>query len=147
MFFTDEPMKMKLILSLICIVPLLVACKSSNFTPKTYKGAQLVIGSSGGVTGMMKEYILLDNSQLFLSKGLKGEWKPVKNLKKSQTKEIFKKAEELGLGTLKFKHPGNMTYYFILKHPPRSNETKWGESGIVPPEGITAFYNYLLSLF
>ncbi|MCX6268570.1 MAG: hypothetical protein NTW16_14635 [Bacteroidetes bacterium] len=138
---------MKLFLSLLCMTPFLFACKSTHFTPKTYKGDQLVAGSSGGVTGMMKEYVLLDNGQLFLSKGIKGEWKPLKSLKKSQTKEIFNKAEELGLGTLRFNHPGNMTYYFILKRPPRSNETKWGESGILPPEGIPAFYHYLISLF
>jgi hypothetical protein len=138
---------MKLILTTLCILPLFFACKSTHFTPKNYKGPQLVIGSSGGVTGMMKEYILLDNGQVFLSKGLSGEWKEIKKLKKSDTREIFDKASELGLGTVKFKHPGNLTYYFILKQPPRSNEIKWGESGISPPDGISTFYDYLTSLF
>ena len=138
---------MKLILTTLCLLPLLVACKSTHFTPKNYKGHQLVAGSSGGVTGMMKEYVLLSNGQLFLSKGLNGEWKELSKLKKSKINEIFKKAAELGLGTLKFKHPGNMTYYLILKQPPHSNEIKWGESGILPPEGISAFYDYLISVF
>jgi hypothetical protein len=142
-----KDMKLKLILCLLCILPLLFSCKPTHFTPKTYKGDQIVVGNSGGITGMMKEYVLFGNSQVFLSKGLKGEWKEVKKLKKSQTKKIFRTAEELGLSTLRFKHPGNLTYYLILKKPPRSNEIKWGESGIVPPEGIDAFYKYLISLF
>jgi hypothetical protein len=106
---------MKLMMITLCLLPLLFACKSTHFTPKNYKGQQIVIGSSGGVTGMMKEYTLLDNSQLFLSKGIKGEWKELEKLKKPKTKSIFNKAAELGLGTMKFKHPGNMTYYLILK--------------------------------
>ena len=96
---------------------------------------------------MMKEYILLDNGQLFLSKGIKGDWREVKTLKKSTTKNIFKKAGTLELGELKFKHPGNMSYYLIYKQPPRSNEIKWGETGITPPDGIREFYDYLLSIF
>ncbi|MCX6306231.1 MAG: hypothetical protein NT040_14805 [Bacteroidetes bacterium] len=138
---------MKLTLAVLCLLPLFLACKSPHFTPKTYKKNQIIIGSSGGVTGMMKEYVLLDNGQLFLSKGLSGEWRELKSLKKSQTRAIFNKAEELDLGTLKFKHPGNLSYYLILKQPPRSNEVKWGETGVSPPEGITLFYEYLITLF
>jgi hypothetical protein len=138
---------MKLYLTILCILPVLFSCKPTQFTPKNHKGDQLLVGSSGGVTGMLKEFVLLDNGQLFVSNGLKGEWKEVRKLKKSKTKEIFEKATALGLGTLKFKHPGNMTYYLLLKQPPRSNEIKWGESGVEPPDGISAFYEYLIALF
>ncbi len=138
---------MKHFLTTFCMLLSIFACKSAHFTPKNFKGDQLSIGSSGGVTGMMKEYVLLKNGKLFLSNGITGDWKEVKILKKSTTREIFTKAEELGISTLKFKHPGNMTYYLILKQPERSNEIKWGESGIAPPEGIPAFYDYLISLF
>ena len=96
---------------------------------------------------MLKEYVLLDNGQLFLSKGLNGEWKELAKLKKSKSKEIFNKADEVKIGTLKFNHPGNMSYYLILKEPPRSNEVKWGETGVTLPDGISAFYDYLLTVF
>lgn len=138
---------MKKIIPFLCILPLLIACKSTHFTPKNYNGSQIVAGSSGGVTGMMKEYTLLDNGQLFLSSGISGEWKELRKLKKPAAKEIFKKATDLGLSDMRFRHPGNMTYYLILKQPPRSNEIKWGESGISPPEGVSNFYDYLLSQF
>ena len=98
--FLTSTIPMKLILTVLFFLPLLFSCKQAQFTPKNYKGYQLVAGTSGGVTGMMKEYVLLGNGQLFLSKGLKGEWKEVRKLKKSKTKDIFNKAEELGLGTL-----------------------------------------------
>jgi hypothetical protein len=138
---------MRVIVYILCLLPFLYSCHSTYYTPKTHKGRQLSVGSSGGVTGMMKEFVLLDNGQLFLSKGIQGEWKELRSLKRSQTKDIFSKVEDLGLGTLKFSHPGNMTYYFILKVPPRSNEIKWGETGVSTPEGIDEFYDYLISIF
>ncbi len=138
---------MLFVLSAVLLALFLHSCKSTHYTPKTFKGAQLVAGSSGGVTGMMKEYTLLANGQLFLSKGIAGEWREKKVLKKSTTRSIFKKAESLALGELRFKHPGNMTYYLIFKQPPRSNEIKWGEAGTTPPEGVSEFYDYLLSVY
>ncbi|MFZ4521201.1 MAG: hypothetical protein ACOYNC_05820 [Bacteroidales bacterium] len=138
---------MRLILTILCLSSLFIACKPAQYTPKNYKGDQLVIGTSGGVTGMMKEYVLLDNGQLFLSKGISGEWKKLKCLKRPITRDIFAKTVELELGTIKFKHPGNLTYYILLKNPPHTNEIRWGESGIAPPEGVVKFYEYLISLF
>ncbi|MEI7895847.1 MAG: hypothetical protein WCJ26_02330 [bacterium] len=138
---------MKQILALFCLLPLLLSCKPALVTPKNHKGSQIVVGSSGGVSGMLKEYVLLDNGSLFLSKGLKGEWKEIRNLKRSQSKEIFQKAAELGLDTIKFRHPGNMTYYLKFKQPHKSGEITWGESGVPPPQSINAFYQYLISIF
>ena len=138
---------MRLILAILCLSPLFIACKPAQYTPKNYRGDQLVIGTSGGVTGMMKEYVLLDNGQLFLSKGISGEWKKIRSIKRSTTREVFAKSVELELAAIKFRHPGNLTYYIILKNPPHSNEIRWGESGTTPPDGVVKFYEYLVSLF
>ena len=134
-------------LAIFCMLLLFCSCKSIQITPQNHKGSQIVAGSSGGVSGMLKEYVLLDNGYLFLSKGLSGEWKDVRKLRASQSREIFNKAAELGLDTIKFRHPGNLTYYLKIKHPPKSNEIIWGESGISPPENIKLFYQYLISIF
>jgi hypothetical protein len=138
---------MKLIITILCTLTVLFGCKSTHFTPKTYKGEQIIVGSSGGVTGMLNEFILLDNGQLFQSKGLSGQWKEIRIIKRSKTKEIFEKTKELKLNTLKFKHPGNVTYYLSVKNPSKSNEVKWGESGVQPPEGVAGFYEFLIALF
>jgi len=138
---------MKKILTLLIFLPALFACKTTHYTPKTYTGQQITAGTSGGVTGMMKEYVIFDNGQLFVSKGLKGEWKALLKLKKSQTREIFSRAEELDLINVKFNHPGNMTYYLVLKQPSRTSEIKWGESGVTPPEEVLSFYEFLMKKF
>jgi hypothetical protein len=125
----------------------MIGCKATHYTPKTYRKTQIIAGSSGGVTGVMKEYVLLDNGQLFLGKGISGDWRELKKLKHSTTKDIFEKAESLGIRGMKYNHPGNMTYYLILKDPSRTYQVKWGETGVAPPDGIAEFYNYLLSVF
>ncbi len=131
----------------MCILPFFYSCTPTRFTPANYQGHQIAFGSSGGVAGFMKEYNVLDNGQVFLSKGMSGEWKELEKLKKSTTREIFNKSEALGLSTMKFSHPGNMTYHLTVKQPSQSNEIQWGESGITPPDGIAEFYAYLISLF
>jgi hypothetical protein len=131
----------------LCVLMILFSCRSTHYTPKNYKDVQLIAGNSGGVSGMIREYCLLENGQLFQTKGITGEWKELPRLKKSLTRDIFNKVTELGLETTKFSHPGNMTYYLTLKQPSRSNTIKWGESGSPPPEGIKAFYDYLMKIY
>ena len=133
--------------SLILLIIMFTGCKSTHYTPKNYKGDQLVVGTSGGVTGMMKEYVLLDNGKLFLSKGIDGDFREQMPMKRSQVREIFSRAEELNFPAHRFDHPGNLTYYLILKNPSRSYLVKWGESGVTPPEGFNEFYQYLMSHF
>jgi hypothetical protein len=138
---------MKKLLTLLALLPALFACKTTHYTPKTYTGQQITAGTSGGVTGMIKEYVIFDNGQLFVSKGLKEEWKALPKLKRSQTREIFSMAEELDLINVKFNHPGNMTFYLILKQPPSTREIKWGETGMAPPDEVKAFYDFLMKLY
>jgi hypothetical protein len=126
---------------------LIFSCKSTNYNPATYKGDQIVTGSSGGVTGAIREYALFENGQLFVCKGISGDWKALKNVKGSKVRAFFNKAKEIGLDTLHFNHPGNMTYFMIYKSQGQSNEVKWGKSDNPAPRNIQAFYQELISGF
>ncbi len=135
------------IIPFLLILPLLFSCKSTHYTPKNYQAAQLTVGSSGSVTGTFKEFTLLSNGQFFVNKGVTGELKELQKIGTSETHRIFKKVEDLELGTLKFNHPGNISHYLILKKHSKTNVVRWGEPGISPPAGIDEFYKYLLSVF
>jgi len=138
---------MKKLTPLLFLLPAMIACKATHYTPKTYDGQEIKAGTSGGVTGMIKEYVVFDNGQLFVSNGLKEEWKALPKLKRSLTREIFSRAEESDLINVRFNHPGNMTYYLVMKQPPRIREIKWGETGVSPPAEVKAFYDYLMTKF
>ncbi len=131
----------------LCVLMIVFSCKSTHYTPKNYTDIQLIAGTSGGVSGMIREYSLLDNGQLFQTKGITDEWKELPRLKKSLTRDIFTRATDLDLETIKFNHPGNMTYYLTLKRPSRSNTIKWGEPGAPTPEDIKAFYDFLMKIY
>ena len=133
-------------LPVLCFFALFLSCSSSHYTPKTYKASQLTFGSSGGVTGMIREYQLLDNGQLFMSTGVDYELKELPPVAKSETKKLFGTAGELMPDTLKFIHPGNMTYYVILKKKSGTITVKWGESGLRAPKGVKEFYDHAISV-
>ena len=132
-------------ISALLLIFCLFSCKPAHFTPGNYKSAQLKFGSRGGVTGVFKEYTLLENGQLFLSRGVGKELKELSRRDKRKTRRIFRTAGELNLGTLKFSHPGNVTFYLVLKNPKKTNEISWGDPGFPPPPGIKEFYDYLLT--
>ena len=131
-------------LSALLLIFCLFSCKPTHFTPGNYKSAQLKFGSRGGVTGVFKEFTLLENGQLFLSRGVGKEVKELTRRNRGETNRIFRTAAELSLGTLKFSHPGNVTSYLVLKNPKKTNEISWGDPGFPPPAGIKEFYDHLL---
>ena len=128
----------------LIVLSLLISCKSSHYTPTSYHDRQLIIGSGGGVTGAIKEYAVFENGQLFINKGVKGDWRELKSVSGRTVRKIFSKAESLGLDELKFNHPGNMSYYLIYKNGKKSNEVKWGDANNQVPPEIAAFYQELI---
>ncbi|MEI6433618.1 MAG: hypothetical protein WCP32_02155 [Bacteroidota bacterium] len=135
------------ILIFLPIMILLFSCKSTQYTPKNYRETQLIVGSSGGVSGMIREYCLLDNGQIFVSKGIAGDWKALKYVKSSKVRSFVSRSKDLGLDTLHFNHPGNMTYYFVYKSGKRTNEVKWGEADKPIPANIKVFYQEIIQAF
>ncbi|MCX6277633.1 MAG: hypothetical protein NT004_06025 [Bacteroidetes bacterium] len=135
------------ILIILSISILLFSCKSTQYTPKNYRETQLIVGSGGGVSGMIREYCLLDNGQIFVSKGIAGDWKALKYVKSSKVRSFVNRAKDLGLDTIHFNHPGNMTYYFVYKSGKRSNEIKWGQTDKAIPVNINELYKEIIKAF
>ena len=96
---------------------------------------------------MIREYSLMDNGQIFVSKGITGEWKQLRNVKGSKVRGFINRAKDLGLDTLHFNYPGNMTYYFIYKSHKKANEIKWGQGDKPIPADIGSFYQEILNAF
>ena len=126
-------------------LPFLLSCKPAHYTPATYKSTQLRFGSSGAVTGVIREYILFDDGRLFLSRGDGGVARELLKRSSGETRRIFRKTDELGLATMKFSHPGNISFYLVIKTPKKTNIIKWGETGVDPPAGIKEFYAGLIA--
>ena len=77
---------------------------------------QIVIGTGGGFSGAIKEYILLENGYLYQRELPKDTTFQIRVLYRSTAKKYFTKLTQLGLKRRKFDNPGNV-YYYVEKLP------------------------------
>lgn len=123
-------------------------CKTSKpISLESYKGKKLIIGNSGGATGAILTWYILDNGKIYVTKSIQDEPKELKKLPKSTTNSLFEKAQALELSKDEFNHPGNMTYFIEFVSPPApSNKIKWGDNAFNVPEKYLNFYKETLSI-
>lgn len=126
----------------IVLLSLLVSCSTQQEiyvdNPHTLR-----FGSAGGFTNQTTVFKLLSDGQLFKSDGKGQEAVFVKQLKKSQTKKIFKEVYQLGLDTLAYNHPGNMSEFIQLKTKTTDNKIVWPIDSKEVQTEIVAFYKTL----
>lgn len=125
----------------------LTACSATRTTPSGYEGDRLSAGSVGGVSGAIRECLLFRNGQTFLNKGITGDYTPMPDMKSSDVKAFFRRAEEMGLDTLKLSAPGNMTYFLKYVRNGKTNEIRWGGRDVPVPAQVMKLYNDLINHF
>ncbi len=131
-------------LSVLFVIFLCFACKTEKFTPESFTGRQLTFGSGGGFTGQTKEYILLENGQLFLFNSMNKETKELKLLKKNVVKGIFKQVDDMKLEAIDYSKPDNMTNFINLKTGKSEHRIEWGSTDAKAPENIKKLYKTLI---
>jgi hypothetical protein len=117
---------------------ILIVLNSSNCsTQQNFK--EIKFGEGGGFTGIVTEYQIKANGDIFIIKSLEKENKKIKTINKSQLKNIENKISKISKESLSFNHPGNL-YYFI-----ETDQTKivWGDPTFPEPIDIKELYNYL----
>jgi len=106
----------------------------------------LRFGSAGGFTNQTTVYKLLSDGSLSKTDGLTKETTLLKQLRKSQTKKVFKQAYQVGIDTLKLDKPGNISNFIQLKTKSVDNKIIWYKDSDQTPEEITTFYKNLIQL-
>ena len=128
---------------LFLIALVLGSCKAPEYSGEELPDAQLSFGSGGGFTGAKKEYILLENGQLFYKNSLVDTLQEMPAIKSGQARKIFRELSALTLDTVKFNHPGNTYRYICHRRPGTEDRVTWGDlQHQVSPE-IAAFYKKL----
>ncbi|MFK7810509.1 MAG: hypothetical protein AB8F74_22070 [Saprospiraceae bacterium] len=136
------------ILSLSTLLLVLTSCKSTKYaTPSESPDAQITFGSGGGISGLVNDYTLLENGQLFKRSSTDKIFVALKKAKKDAVSQAFKNYNFLGLNTMEVNEPGNM-YYFI-EHKSKEGETKrltWGNGESPHEEKLKLYYSLLSNL-
>lgn len=128
----------------LALVAVFSACKGPRYTPANLPERQLAFGDGGGFAGAYTEYLLLENGQLFVQKGLSGERVELPAAKKSTAKALFKKASVLLTDSTAFNYPGNMYYFLQRKDAGVDVRLTWGAPGYEVNAEVKALYDELI---
>lgn len=127
---------------------LFAACVHARFTLDELPDDQLRFGSGGGFAGAYKEYLLLDNGQVFLFEfgPAKKDTFELQSLTRQETKMVFKELDSLRLQKYDFNYPGNMSYYVRLSDEQTEHSVQWGDPRWTVRPDIAEFHSELKSL-
>lgn len=99
-------------------------------------------GSSGGFTNVNTTYKIFSDGKLWKIREATNDSSLLKQIKKSATKKLFKNAYALGLDTLNYDKPGNMSRFIIFKSKKFSNKIYWEGKN----EVLDDYYKSLIEL-
>lgn len=132
---------------------LLLLCTLFFTNCKTYEAdslpdTQLRFGRGGGFTGMVTEYSLLENGQLFSRTGRpgSGEWQEYGKVKKGEAKALFEYWESHHNLREEVKQPGNMYRFLTMHRDSAAFRQSWGAGGYTPEEAMTTLYENAMKL-
>jgi hypothetical protein len=126
------------------LVVLFFAACAKKFKADSLPTKQLVFGTGGGVAGVEKRFILLENGQLFLQRGMAAPEEQPK-LPKKTAKALYKKLAETEMPR-GLELPIKNTYQFI-ECPVDTTMVRLAWSGSAPeglPPAAAALYEELM---
>lgn len=121
-------------------------CNSTKFTTDNLPETQLYFGNGGGFSGLVNQYLLLENGQLFEKKGGAEHFSELKKARKKQATAIFSQLETISFSKLEIDQPGN-TYRFVhLLAPSIDHKVTWGKPDYQVHAQVDNLYNDLMAL-
>ena len=124
------------------------ACTTTRYQhPNDYPDARLTFGNGGGFSGMVTEYVLLDNGQLLKKLSRQDSFEIIKTIDKRQTKQIFANYDFLNIGDIKYNQPGNVYSFIRYEYQEAKHEILWGNHQYPPEENnLKIFHQTLIGL-
>ena len=125
------------------------SCKSPSPVQRyeNYKGAKLILGSGGGFTGEYKEFIILENGEIFKRSTFNDKLEYLGKLKKNDALQLFENYHHLGLDKKAVNLPGNMNKYIKFVKDGKEHVLQWSydKSKMVDPQ-IEIFYKIAMKM-
>ena len=132
--------------SALLSILLLYACKT--YSPADLPAHRLQFGSGGGFTGMVTEYTLLRNGQLFVRTGRAGagEWEEMSRIKSSEARSLYQRWHDNTLFKERIQQPGNRYYFINMQQDSTEYRQSWGASDYTPDDALKAFFDKAMEL-
>lgn len=134
------------IFTLFLLCTLLFSCKSREFPADTTEQSMIRFGSGGGFTGFYTNYMLMEDGRLFKQADPDKVVVWMQKVSASTRKSCFARVDSLGLKTLDFQQPGNMTYFIDVVEQGTHHEVSWGDGKSRAHPEILRLYEDLMAL-
>jgi hypothetical protein len=132
-------------LLLTAVLALTLASCGTTYTASNLPDKQILFGEGGGFTGNVKEYILLENGQLFTRTTFAGEATELPKVKKKTAESYFLKLEELK--DMSYIKPGNKYTYVQYQVDSSTNyRVVWKDGDENAPESAQMYFEELKGL-
>lgn len=119
-------------------------CKTVSYTsPSESTGEVLYFGQGGGFTGILTEFALLPNGQIFKKTGANADFEILKKVKKSEAKQAFENYKVLNIKNLKTRNPGNVYFYIRHTNKEKTHEIVWGRGKDDVSSSVKTYYKIL----
>jgi hypothetical protein len=121
---------------------LVLACKSTRYTPENLPAKQLRWGTGGGFVGKETAHTLLENGQIF-AQDIMGKTTSAGKTKAKKAIALFKSAEALGLDKMDFQHPANIYSFIELRDGDTVSRIVWGDASYPVSKPVEALFHQL----
>lgn len=120
-----------------------LSCKTTTYTSDNLPEKQLFFGSGGGFTGMVNEYLMLENGQMFKVPS-PGIYEDMDKVKRKKAEAIYQDYKTLGFEDLIFNQPGNVYYFIRMVDGETENYISWSDQRPLPEVKMMEFYELLV---
>lgn len=122
-------------------------CSSPKYTtPTEFPDARITFGSGGGIAGLVTEYVLLENGQLFTKKTTEDNYRILTQVEKNEVEQIFKNYDFLKIDDIAHNHPSNMYQFIEFNHKDKKHRITWGDTNNPVESNVNVFYSILNQL-
>lgn len=127
------------------LIALLASSCGTSYTAANLPSKQILFGEGGGFSGNVKEYVLLENGQLFTRTTFAGEATELPKVKKKTAASYFMKLESLK--EVSYIKPGNMYEYVQYQVDSSTNyRVVWKNGDENAPEDVKMYFEELKAL-
>ncbi len=120
-----------------------MGCKSKKYTMEQVPASQLVFGSGGGFSGIVKEYSLLQNGEIITKMDKSTTYEKVGSINEQVAKGLFSTVTKFTTKKYKLDSPGNMYQFIQLKNEGKDTKFTWSEAVQADPK-LNKVYQLLI---
>lgn len=129
----------------VCLIAFL-GCNTTKFTPDNLPETQLIFGSGGGYSGLVNQYIILENGQLFEKKGDDKTFSEINKIKKKKAHTLYTQLENIAFTEMEVNQPGNIYRFIHLVSSGVDHQLTWGKGDYQVDAQVESLYQELLAL-